>query len=213
MLLITEQLLGTTNTTIEEDTTGKKNLYIEGIFMQAEQKNRNGRIYPKSILEAQVHRYNESHVKTSRALGELNHPKSPSVNPENASHRITELHTKGDNFVGKALILNTPKGNIVRGLLEGGTSIGVSSRGLGSVKTNKQGINEVQNDFRLITVDIVADPSAPDAFVNGIMEGKEWVWEGGHAEQKIEAIRKKIIRTPARRLEEAKIKAFGELFR
>jgi len=211
MLLITEDLLGTTQTVIEE-AEGKKNLYIEGIFMQAEKTNKNGRTYPLSILEAQVNEYVSQQVKTNRALGELNHPQSPSVNPENASHRITEIHKVGTDFVGKALILNTPKGNIVRGLLEGDTSIGVSSRGLGTVKANRDGINEVQSDFRLVTVDIVANPSAPDAFVNGIMEGKNWVWESGIAEQKIEVIRKKILKVNRRHLEEEKIKAFASIF-
>lgn len=212
MLLITEELLGTTQTTIEESTEGKKNLYIEGIFMQAEKKNKNGRIYPRGILENQVNLYNESFVKTNRALGELNHPQRPSVDPEFASHRIVELKREGDNFIGKALILNTPKGNIVRGLLEGGTSIGVSSRGLGSVKTNKNGINEVQSDFRLVTVDIVANPSAPDAFVNGILEGKNWAVES-IGEESFEKVRKLIKKVNRNHLEEMKIKLFSDIFK
>jgi len=211
MLLITEYLEDTTQVTIEESSDGKKNLFLEGIFMQAEQKNRNGRIYPQSILEAQVNKYVETHVKTNRALGELNHPQSPQVNPKDASHRITSLKTEGNNFVGKALVLNTPNGNIVRGLLEGGTAMGVSSRGLGTVKSNKSGINEVQKDFRLVCVDVVADPSAPDAFVNGIMEGHEWVWNSGKAEKQIEKAKKLIMHAPARRIQEAKLEAFNKI--
>lgn len=214
MFLITEYLDDTTQIVIEEGANGKKNLFIEGIYMQAEQKNRNGRIYPIDILNAQVDRYNRDYVATNRALGELNHPQSPQVNPERASHRIVNLRREGNNFLGKALVLNTPMGNIVRGLIEGGTQIGVSSRGLGSVKANRAGVNEVQGDFRLVCVDVVADPSAPDAFVNGIMEGHAWVWDNGILkEQNIEKVRKQIMMTPTRRLEEAKLNAFTELFK
>ncbi len=213
MFLITEYLDNTTKAIIEE-SNGKKNLYIEGIFMQAEQKNRNGRIYPQSILENQVNRYKSDFVQTNRALGELNHPQSPQVNPERASHRITELRTEGSNFIGKALVLDTPMGNIVRGLIEGGTSMGVSSRGLGSVKANRSGINEVQSDFRLVCVDVVSDPSATEAFVNGIMEGHSWVYESGILKEKeLEVIRKQVLRTPQRGLEEAKLAAFGSIFK
>jgi len=211
MLLITEYLEDTTRAYIEEGKNGSKDLYLQGIFMQAEQRNRNGRIYPRSILEAQVNRYVTEYVRTNRALGELNHPQSPVVNPERASHRIVELTSEGNNFVGKALVLNTPMGNLVRGLIEGGTQMGVSSRGLGTVRQNSRGVNEVQSDFRLVCVDVVSDPSAPDAFVNGIMEGHEWVWDNGKLiEQEAEKIYKLIKRTPKARLEETQLAAFQD---
>jgi len=210
MLLITEYLEDTTSV-IQEEKNGKKNLYIEGIFMQAEQKNRNGRIYPRSILESEVNRYVNEYVKTNRALGELNHPQSPVVDPERASHRITELRSEGNNFIGKALVLDTPMGNIVRGLIEGGTRMGVSSRGLGTLKARKDGVNEVQKDYRFICVDVVSDPSAPDAFVNGIMEGHNWIYDNGRlVEQQAEKVYKLIKKTPKAKLAEVQAKAFEE---
>lgn len=157
---------------------GKKNLYIEGVFLQGGIKNRNGRMYPVDTLAKEVNRYTEQYINKNRALGELGHPDSPSINLDRVSHMITSLRQEGNNFIGKAKILETPMGNIVRNLISEGATIGVSSRGMGSLRLNKEGINEVQNDFYLATAaDIVADPSAPDAFVNGIMEGVEWLWK------------------------------------
>lgn len=177
MKLITEQ---TENIEflVESSEDGKKSYIIEGIFAQAETKNRNGRIYPKKILEEAVNKYVTEQVETQRAVGELNHPSGPVINLDKVSHRITELKWQGNNVVGKALILDTPNGKIVKGLLDGGVKLGVSTRGMGSLE-RKGGVNMVKNDFILNTVDIVQDPSAPTAFVNGIMEGVEWVWNNG----------------------------------
>jgi len=164
---------------LEEETNGKKNLYIEGVFLQGDIKNRNGRVYPFGVLEREVGRYTEQYVNVGRALGELGHPDGPTVNLDRVSHKIVSLKAEGSNFIGKAQILNTPMGNIAKSLLESGVKLGVSSRGMGSIE-EKNGANYVRDDFMLATAaDIVADPSAPDAFVNGIMEGKEWVWENG----------------------------------
>ena len=167
--------------TIQEDKkTGKKNVFIEGVFMQAENKNRNGRIYTKAILERAVERYNQEQVITGRAVGELNHPEGPSINLDKVSHRITELSWNGNDVMGKALVLDTPMGQIVKGLVEGGVQLGVSSRGMGSLE-NKNGATYVKDDFLLSTIDIVQDPSAPNAFVNGIMEGVSWEMDNqGH---------------------------------
>jgi hypothetical protein len=200
MKLITEH----TNE-VEYIVEGKnKQQYIKGIFMQSDIQNQNGRIYPYSVLKKQVKEFNEKFVKQDRALGELGHPSGPSVNLDRVSHIITELHEDGKNFIGKAKIIDTPNGKIVKNLLESGVRLGVSSRGLGSIKTNKSGVNEVQDDFVLSTVDIVSDPSAPDAFVNGIMEGKEFSLTG-----EVEYhIRKEIKNTVKARLEEKKIKLF-----
>lgn len=162
-----------------EEKNGKKNLYIEGVFLQSETKNRNGRIYPFDILNREVERYSEEYVKSGRALGELGHPDGPSVNLDRVSHKIVELRAEGTNFYGKARILDTPMGKIAKSLLDEGVKLGVSSRGMGSLE-ERNGVKYVRDDFMLATAaDIVADPSAPDAFVQGIMEGKEWVWEGG----------------------------------
>lgn len=162
----------------ETKENGKKNLYIEGVFLQGGIKNRNGRMYPVEVLDKEVSRYNEQYVQKGRALGELGHPDGPTINLDRVSHKIVELRRDGSNFVGKAKIMDTPMGSIVRNLIGEGVTIGVSSRGMGSLKLNREGINEVQDDFYLATAaDIVADPSAPDAFVNGIMEGVEWCWE------------------------------------
>ena len=200
MKLITEH----TNE-VEYIVEGKnKQQYIKGIFMQSDIQNQNGRVYPYNVLKKQVKEFNEKFVKQDRALGELGHPSGPSVNLDRVSHIITELHEDGKNFIGKAKIIDTPNGKIVKNLLESGVRLGVSSRGLGSVKTNKEGVNEVQDDFVLSTVDIVSDPSAPDAFVNGIMEGKEFSLTG-----EVEYhIRKEIKNTVKARLEEKKIKLF-----
>ena len=177
MKLITETIEN-----VEVITEGKgadKKLYIEGVFLQSEIKNRNGRMYPFSVLEKEVNRYNEEYVKTSRALGELGHPDGPTVNLDRVSHRITSLKSEGNNFIGRAQIMNTPMGNIAKSLLEDGVKLGVSSRGMGSID-KREDMGVVMDDFMLATAaDIVADPSAPDAFVNGIMEGKEWAWDNG----------------------------------
>tara|TARA_B110001454_G_scaffold188321_1_gene186235 strand:- start:315 stop:959 length:645 start_codon:yes stop_codon:yes gene_type:complete len=157
-----------------------KDLYIEGVFLQADLKNRNGRLYPGPIMEKEVKRYTKEYIDKKRAFGELGHPEGPTINLDRVSHMITELKKDGSNYLGKAKVTDTPSGNIVKNLIKEGAQLGVSSRGMGSLKANKKGIQEVQADFYLATAaDIVADPSAPDAFVNGIMEGKEWVWENG----------------------------------
>lgn len=163
---------------INEEKDGSKSLYIEGVFLQGGIKNRNGRIYPVEVLAKEVQRYTEAYVDKKRAFGELGHPDSPSINLDRVSHMIHSIRQEGSNFIGKAKILDTPMGRIVKNFIDEGACIGVSSRGMGSLKLNKEGIHEVQNDFYLSTAaDIVADPSAPDAFVNGIMEGVEWCWE------------------------------------
>ena len=165
---------------IVEQRNGKKNLFIEGVFLQGEIKNRNGRMYPIQTLANEVNRYNENFVQKCRALGELGHPDGPTVNLDRVSHKITSLRQEGNNFIGKAQILSTPMGNIAKSLLGEGVKLGVSSRGVGSLNKCSEGYSVVGEDFTLATAaDIVADPSAPDAFVNGIMEGKEWVWDGG----------------------------------
>ena len=182
--------------TEEVDESGKKNYVIEGIFAQAESKNRNGRIYPRSIMESAVHKFATEQVATKRAVGELNHPEGPTVNLDKVSHRITEMTWEGNNVMGKALILDTPMGNIVKGLLDGGVQLGVSTRGMGSLE-NRNGVAYVKDDFILATVDIVQDPSAPDAFVNGIMEGVDWVWNNGILEpQVIEEMEAEIKNAP-----------------
>ena len=163
----------------EQKDNGKKNYKIKGIFMQADIKNRNGRIYPMEVLEKEVRRYNKEQIKENRAFGELGHPEGPTINLERASHMITDLYPDGKNFIGEAKILSTPMGKIVENLMEDGAKLGVSSRGMGSLN-QKNGANYVRNDFYLATAaDIVADPSAPNAFVEGIMEGKDWVWNNG----------------------------------
>jgi len=177
MKLITEVTFEA-NCVTEAREDGKKNVFIEGVFLQGGIKNRNGRMYPVETLAKEVNRYNEAYVKTNRAMGELGHPEGPSINLDRVSHMITSLRQEGMNFIGKAKLLDTPMGNTAKGLIGEGVRLGVSSRGMGSLKMNNEGINEVQNDFYLATAaDIVADPSAPDAFVNGIMEGVEWAWE------------------------------------
>ena len=168
---------------VTEDKEGKKNYFIEGVFMQAEQKNRNGRVYPMGILENEVKRYNNEYVGKKRALGELDHPQGPTVNLDRVSHLITELKFNGNDCIGRAKVLDTPMGKIVKNLIDEGAQLGVSSRGMGSLK-DVGGINEVQKDFMLSAVDVVADPSAPNAFVNGIYEGAEWVWDNGILREK-----------------------------
>jgi len=190
---------------VEYIVEGKaKEQYIKGIFMQSDIQNQNGRVYPFSVLQNEVKNYNNKFVKESRALGELGHPSGPTINLDRVSHIITELYEDGKNFIGKAKIMNTPNGKIVKNLIESGVRLGVSSRGLGSVKSNKSGVNEVQKDFVLSTVDIVSDPSAPDAFVNGIMEGREFSITG-----EIEYdIRNEIRNTLSKKLDEKKIEIF-----
>lgn len=209
MKLITEQIEDVKVLTEEKD--GKKLLYIEGVFLQSELKNRNGRMYPFDILNREVERYTEEYVKTKRALGELGHPDGPTVNLDRVSHRITELRAEGHNFYGKAQILDTPMGRIARSLLEEGVQLGVSSRGMGSID-KREDIAIVRDDFMLTTAaDIVADPSAPDAFVNGIMEGKEWIWENGILkEAKLDKYRKYIDEASSRKLEEKVLKVFED---
>ncbi len=190
---------------VEYIVEGKnKQQYINGIFMQSDIQNQNGSVYPYSVLQKEVKNYNNKFVKESRALGELGHPSGPTINLDRVSHIITELYEDGKNFIGKAKIMDTPNGKIVKNLIESGVRLGVSSRGLGSVKANKSGVNEVQKDFVLSTVDIVSDPSAPEAFVNGIMEGREFSITG-----EIEYdIRNEIKNTVSKKLDEKKVKLF-----
>lgn len=209
MKLITEYLPDTTEIVTEGEGADKK-LYIEGVFMQAAKKNRNGRIYPTEILEGAVQQYIDESVSTNSAIGELNHPASPIPNPREASHRIVELRKEGNDFYGKALVLNTPMGNTVKGLIEGGVRLGVSSRGLGTVK-EVDGVNEVQKDFVLKTVDIVHNPSAPDAYVNGIMEGVDYLVDGSTIDQNLADKHEQVIKnTPAELLPEVKLRLFRE---
>ena len=197
----------------EAKSDGGKNYFIEGIFMQAEQKNRNGRVYPFSILEREVLRYTADLVEKKRALGELNHPQGPTVNLDKVSDLITELYFKGNDCYGKAKVLETPMGKIVKSLIDEGAQLGVSSRGMGSLK-DIGGINEVQQDFMLAAVDIVADPSAPSAFVNGIMEGAEWVWDNGILKEKqIEEMRQEIERSSRRDREQKTLQIFERFMR
>ena len=198
---------------VTEEKNGKKSLYIEGVFLQGNIKNRNGRMYPMETLAKEVNRYNESNVVTGRALGELGHPDGPTVNLDRVSHKIVSLKESGSNFIGKAKILDTPMGQIAKSLIGEGVKLGVSSRGIGSLKPTKEGFNVVGDDFMLATAaDIVADPSAPDAFVEGIMEGKEWVWEGTTLRERLaERTKTKIERlAEQKRLEEHKIGLFNE---
>ena len=209
MKLITETIEN-----VEVITEGKgddKKLYIEGVFLQSEIKNRNGRMYPFSVLEKEVQRYNEEYVKTSRALGELGHPDGPTVNLDRVSHRITSLRAEGNNFIGKAQILSTPNGNIAKALLEEGVKLGVSSRGMGSID-KREDCGVVMDDFMLATAaDIVADPSAPDAFVNGIMEGKEWAWDNGILkETKVAKYQRYMDNATRKNLEERTLQVFND---
>ena len=211
MKLITEEISSVKF--IVEGKGAKKKMYIEGVFLQGDIKNRNGRMYPCGTLAKEVNRYNESFVKKGRALGELGHPDGPTVNLDRVSHKITSLRQEGKNFIGKAQLLETPMGKIAKSLLGEGVMLGVSSRGVGSLKENNQGYKVVGEDFQLATAaDIVADPSAPDAFVNGIMEGKEWVWEGGTLREQIASQTKRRINTlvSQKRLQEHKLQLFND---
>jgi len=208
MKLITEYVENNLEVIAEQKKNGEKNYFIEGVFMQAAKKNRNGRVYEKATLENAVEKYVTEQVKTGRAVGELNHPEGPTVNLDKVSHKINDLHWQGNDVVGKASILKTPMGKIVEGLLEGGVKLGVSSRGMGSL-VSKNGAQYVGDDFMLSTIDIVQDPSAPSAFVNGVMEGVEWVWDNGLIRQQdIEVIETEIKRAPRKDLQEAEIRAF-----
>ena len=198
---------------ITEKYKGKKRLCIEGVFLQGGIKNRNGRMYPVDILENEVRRYNKTFVSQGRALGELGHPEGPTVNLDRVSHKITSLVREGNNFRGKAQLLSTPMGKIASSLISEGVKLGVSSRGIGSLKMTREGINVVGEDFMLATAaDIVADPSAPDAFVSGIMEGKDWVWDGGVLREKYAEKTYKTINTlvDQKKLDEHKLGLFND---
>ena len=207
MRLIAEEI--TTVDFICEDKEGKKNYFIEGVFLQAELKNRNNRMYPLKTLSKEVAKYDENYIQKGRALGELGHPDGPSINLDRVSHKILSLKEDGNNFIGKAKLLDTPMGGIAKNLLDEGVKLGVSSRGMGSIR-KEENCNVVMDDFMLATAaDIVADPSAPDAFVDGIMEGKEWVWDNGVLkEAKISQIKKEIDQATLINLQERKVSAF-----
>ena len=209
MKLISEEI--TSAEMLVEETNGKKDYKIKGVFLQSNIKNRNGRIYPKDILAKEVTRYNKEFINKKRAFGELGHPDGPTVNLERVSHMITKLYPDGDNFIGEAKVMNTPYGKIVKGLIDEGAQLGVSSRGMGSL-INRGGKNYVKDDFYLATAaDIVADPSAPDAFVEGIMEGKEWVWDNGVLKSmEVEKYKEEIEKTKRAELAEKKASIFKD---
>ena len=209
MKLITEYTENDTlQCIIEKKEDGEKNYVIEGVFAQADQKNRNGRVYPKAIMEAAVGKYDKEQIQKNRAVGELNHPEGPTVNLDKVSHRITEMKFNGNDVVGKAQILDTPMGKIVKGLLDGGVQLGVSTRGMGSLERQNNAM-VVKDDFVLSTVDIVQDPSAPDAFVNGIMEGVDWIWDNGVLKpQVIEKMETEIKTAPKPVLYETSVREF-----
>ena len=193
---------------ITEEKSGKKKYVIEGVFAQAEQKNRNGRVYPRSVMESAVGKYNDVQVSKGRAVGELNHPEGPTVNLDKVSHKIEELRWEGNDVMGKATVLDTPMGQIVQGLLDGGVQLGVSTRGMGSLM-QQNGAMYVKDDFMLNAIDIVQDPSAPSAFVNGIMEGVDWVWHNGILEpQAIEKMETEIKKAPRADLYETQVREF-----
>ena len=208
MKLITEEAFD--SKFLIEEIDGKKQFKIKGVFLQADIKNRNGRVYPKEILQKEVSRYNREFINKRRAFGELGHPDGPVVNLERVSHMITDLHPDGHNFVGEAKVMDTPYGKIVKNLIQEGAQLGVSSRGMGSLVRGRGGVNEVGRDFYLATAaDIVADPSAPDAFVEGIMENKEWVWDNGVIKERdIEEWKQYINEAKRLRLAEAKADVF-----
>ena len=211
MKLIAEEIVEVNFLT--EDNGGKTSHFIEGVFLQGEIKNRNGRMYPIDTLQREVDTYNESYVSKGRALGELGHPDGPQINLDRVSHKIVSLRQEGNNFIGKAKILETPMGKIAKNLLDEGVKLGVSSRGLGSIE-RRGDMNVVKDDFMLATAaDIVADPSAPDAFVEGIMEGKDWVWNSGWEESQIAAVKRDIDNASVDQLTEKKLKAFENLLR
>jgi hypothetical protein len=211
MKLITEEIEQVE--VIVEQRDGKKSMFIEGIFLQGDIKNRNGRMYPMQTLRREVERYNENFIASGRALGELGHPDGPTVNLDRVSHKIVSLRESGSNFIGKAKILSTPMGKIAQNLIDEGVKLGVSSRGLGTLSVNNEGVKIVSDDFMLATAaDIVADPSAPDAFVQGIMEGKDWVWDGGIIRERLAEKTYKQVNTlvDQKRLEEQKLNLFNQ---
>ena len=210
MKLIREEI-ETAKVTITEGKNGKKSHFIEGVFLQGEIKNRNGRMYPISTLQREAVNYNKKYIEKGRALGELGHPDGPTINLDRVSHLITSLKQEGNNYVGKARLLDTPMGNIAKNLIDEGVKLGVSSRGLGTIR-ERDGVKVVMDDFMLATAaDIVADPSAPDAFVNGIMEGKEWIYNNGSVqEQTVEQIKKRIDNAALNQMEEVKLSAFNQ---
>ena len=211
MKLITEQIDDVE--VIVENRNGKKSMFIEGIFLQGDIKNRNGRMYPMETLRREVTRYHEAFVESGRAVGELGHPEGPTVNLDRVSHKIVSLRESGSNYVGKAKILSTPMGKIAQNLIDEGVKLGVSSRGLGTLATNNEGVKIVSDDFTLATAaDIVADPSAPDAFVQGIMEGKDWVWDGGVVREQLARKTFKQVNTLVdnKQLEENKLGLFQQ---
>jgi hypothetical protein len=211
--LITEQNDNIIIEAVSEGSGPGKAYFIQGVFLQANLQNRNGRVYPLDILEREVTRYNQAYVAQNRALGELGHPDGPTINLERASHLITDLFKEGNNFIGKAKILDTPMGKIVKNMIDEGVKLGVSSRGMGSLKENSRGIQEVQDDFYLATAaDIVADPSAPSAFVRGVMEGKEWIWDNGMlTEARIGDIKRNVVQQKFS--EKAMIEAFDSFMK
>ena len=210
MKLIREEI-ETAKVTITEGKNGKKSHFIEGVFLQGEIKNRNGRMYPISTLQREAASYNSKYIEKGRALGELGHPDGPTINLDRVSHLITSLKQEGNNYVGKARLLDTPMGNIAKNLIDEGVKLGVSSRGLGTIR-ERDGVKVVMDDFMLATAaDIVADPSAPDAFVNGIMEGREWIYNSGAIqEQTVEQIKKRIDNAALNQMEEVKLSAFNQ---
>ena len=212
MRLIAEEI--TEVNFIAEEKEGKKSHFIEGVFLQAEIANKNGRKYPFRTLEREVAKYDEAHIRKGRALGELGHPDGPSINLDKVSHKIESLKAEGNNFIGRAKILDTPNGRIAKSLLDEGVKLGVSSRGMGSLK-QQEGVNIVQDDFMLATAaDIVADPSAPDAFVDGIMEGKEWIWDNGILkESAVQQIKQEIDQATLINLQERKVSAFEKFLK
>ena len=212
MRLIAEEI--TEVNFLSEEKEGKRSHFIEGVFLQSEIENKNGRKYPFKTLEREVAKYDEAHIRKGRALGELGHPDGPSINLDKVSHKIESLRAEGNNFIGRAKILDTPMGNIAKNLLDEGVRLGVSSRGMGSLK-QQEGVNIVQDDFMLATAaDIVADPSAPDAFVDGIMEGKEWVWDNGILkESAIAQIKQEIDEATLINIQERKVSAFDKFLR
>ena len=210
MKLIREEI-ETAKVTITEGKNGKKSHFIEGVFLQGEIKNRNGRMYPISTLQREAKAYNTKYIEKGRALGEVGHPDGPTINLDRVSHLITSLKQEGNNYVGKARLLDTPMGNIAKNLIDEGVKLGVSSRGLGTIR-ERDGVKVVMDDFMLATAaDIVADPSAPDAFVNGIMEGKEWIYNNGSVqEQTVEQIKKRIDNAALNQMEQVKLSAFNQ---
>lgn len=213
MKLISEQNFENISPIVEAKEDGKKNYFIEGIFLQGDIVNRNGRQYPMSVLDKEAERYNEEFIKTNRAYGELGHPDGPTINLERVSHMIKDLKKEGNNYIGKAKIMDTPYGKIVKSLIDEGAQLGVSSRGMGTLKQSNEGINEVQDDFLLATAgDIVADPSAPNAFVNGVMEGVDWIYDASSqswsAQKVVEQIQKQGHKN-FKELQENKIAAFA----